>query len=98
SPAGARGCRGVVVARFPAARGPLRGLSFFPRARRGRGAGLINTSGGGGWGPAAPLAAAPQPDSEQIRSSPRTSRLLWRMIVSRQQSAEAVAVTPRRNR
>src|SRR5215831_10457173 len=43
-----------------------------------------------------PLAAAAQPDSEQFRSSPRTSRLLWRMIVrspnrSRQQSAEAVA-------
>src|SRR5215831_13386929 len=30
-----------------------------------------------------PLAAAAQPDSEQFRSSPRTSRLLWRMIVQR---------------
>src|SRR5215831_21252406 len=28
-----------------------------------------------------PLAAAPQPNSEQFRSSPRTSKVLWRMIV-----------------
>src|SRR6266852_5672801 len=38
-----------------------------------------------------------QPDSEQFRSSPRTSRQLWRTIAavqdrSRQQSAEAVAI------
>src|SRR5262249_43088049 len=43
-----------------------------------------------------PLAAAAQSDSEQFRSSPRTSRLLWGILFtspdrSRQQSAEAVA-------